>query len=167
MPRFAVLLFLTVCSIGCWPQNESGAPPPIAAGRYQLFVDGARVDTLRGPAYFFTADDRLVRLELGAAGAMGLSVEVDPLPLRRRTYHVIDPALLAVKRPGGRPGMAGFLELTGGHTFTTEAGSLHVAHVSPTTVGGTLDLVLQAPPAPGSGWEGTVHVTGTWRAQRP
>lgn len=142
---------------GCTP--GSGTAPDVAAGRFVATVDGALTDTLTGTARFRTDGSALTGVELNVDSLHGLSMEMEPVRLDRRTYEVVDWRLLGVDRGASPPGLAAFLEVRPGSFHATD-GVVEVTYVASDRVGARFDLEMVGTFHGVPGDEPSVRVTG-------
>lgn len=148
-----VMLGIAACT------SPGGSAPDVAAGRFVATVDGAVVDTLTGTARFRTDGDALVGLELNVDSVNGLSLEMEPVALDRRTYEVVDWDLLGVDRGASPPGLAAFLEVEPGSFHATD-GVVEVTYVTDRQVGARFDLEMTGTFHGVPGDEPALRVTG-------
>jgi hypothetical protein len=150
-------------SLGC--SKTKGTAPPTPEGRFEVTVDGALTDTLRGRARYRLADSMLVGLELDIDSVRGVSVELEPRTLALRTYEVVDAELLGVERTGALPGLNAFLVTRNGD-FHATAGSLRVSYVTDGAVGATFSLHMEGTFDGVPATEPSLTVAGTVHALR-
>lgn len=125
---------------GC--SGEEGNAPKVPEGQFEAEVEGTVDTTLTGRARYRLSDGRLSGIELAVDSARGLSIEVEPAPVGRRTYQVVEWELLQVERPGGAPGFVAFLEMPRGSFEATE-GTLEITYVSGSVVGAVFDVEME------------------------
>jgi hypothetical protein len=155
-----VLLFLLLAS-GCG--SDKGTPPDVNIGRFNAELDGAFDRSVHGEARYRITDGDLTGLELVIDSTTGFSVELEPGPIRRTTYQVVEWELLSVDRPGGRPGTMAFLESRDG-SFESVDGMVDITYEEGDAIGGTFEFEMsgtlkELPDAPTS-----LSARGRWIA---
>jgi hypothetical protein len=157
----ALLAVAVLVGGGCGSKSDLG----VAAGRYQLYVEGSLTDTLTGPAALRPRRNGHLGIELGPRDGSGLSVELTTSPQTSRHYEVVGPRLLDGSQADSLLGFVAFLSVADAQ-FATTRGRLSVAEVNAETIGGTVDVEMEkrgdGPPG-----ERSVRVTGVLRATRP
>ncbi len=134
-----VLILFAVIASGC--ESGTGTPPDVETGRFEAELDGAFDRSVTGAARYRMTDDNLTGLELVIDSASGMSVELEPGPIRQTTYQVVEWELLSVDRPGGRPGTVAFLETPGG-SFESVDGMLDIIYQEDDAIGGTFEFEM-------------------------
>lgn len=147
--------------IGCRGESDLG----VAAGRYQLYVEGSLTDTLTGPAVLDPRRNGRLGIELGPRDGSGLSLELTTSPQTSGRYEVVAPGLLDGSRADSLRGLIAFLSVADAQ-FAATRGRLSVTEVGPETIGGTLDVEMRER-SDGPFGERSVRVTGVLRATRP
>jgi hypothetical protein len=128
---------------GC--DDPRGPGPGVAEGQFQAVVQGVVADTLRGPARLrLDSEGRLAGIELSVdgPGSPGLTFDLQPAPLARRTYDVLDPEVLMVARDSTARGVAAYLETERG-AFASTRGRLRLTYRHGRAMGGTFDLQME------------------------
>lgn len=138
-PSGAFILLSVILFGGC---GGKGNAPDVAAGHYRADVAGALSDSLVGTARYRIDDGSIVGLELGSERGPGLSIELEPRPVDLRQYEVVESELFGLERPGGTPGMLGFLTVDGAQFEATD-GTLEVTYVGDDYVGGTFTFQME------------------------
>ncbi len=133
------LTLLAVIASGCG--SGEGTPPDVATGRFEAELDGALDRSVTGEARYRMTDGNLTGLELVIDTAKGISVELEPGPIRRKTYQVLEWELLSVDRPGGRPGITAFLKTPDG-SFESVEGMLDITYHEDNAIGGTFEFEM-------------------------
>lgn len=132
---FAFVFALAGCGAG------SGTPPSVEAGRFEAELEGAFDRSVTGAARYRVVDGQLTGLELVIDSTTGISVELEPGPIQRKTYQVVEWELLSEDRPGGQPGTVAFLETPGG-SFESVDGMLDITYRGEREIGGTFDFEM-------------------------
>lgn len=132
-------MLLSLALMGCG--SGTGTAPDVEVGRFDAELDGAFDRSVVGEARYRITDGKLTGLELVIDSTRGMSVELEPGPLRRKTYQVVEWELLSVDRPGGRPGTVAFLETPGG-SFESVDGMLDITYKEGDAIGGTFDFEM-------------------------
>lgn len=139
----------------------------MSEGRFVARIDGAVVDTLTGSATLrLTDDERLAGLELAVDEQRGASVDLEPFPLRLRTYTVIDPELLDLERPGDAPGLVAYLDTRAGF-FRTTHGHLDLSYTTDASVGGSFVWDMEGRRNDSLGGPASLTVEGALHATAP
>ena len=133
------LTLLAVIASGCG--SGRGTPPDVDTGRFEAELDGAFDRSVTGEARYRMTEGNLTGLELVIDSARGISVELEPGPIRRKTYQVVEWELLSVDRPGGRPGTFAFLETPDG-SFESVEGMLDITYHEDNAIGGTFEFEM-------------------------
>jgi len=132
---FALAAALAGCGSG------SGTPPSVEAGRFEVEMEGAFERSVTGEARYRTVDGELTGLELVIDSTTGISVELEPGPIQRKTYQVVEWELLSEDRPGGQSGTVAFLETPDG-SFESVDGMLDITYRGESKIGGTFDFEM-------------------------
>lgn len=157
-----VLLAVAILvGVGCGSESDLG----VAAGRYQLYVEGSLTDTLTGPAVLRPRRNGRLGIELGPRGGSGLSLELTTSPRTSGRYEVVRPGLVDEPQADSLLGLLAFLSAADAR-FAATQGRLSVTEVGPETIGGTLDVEMRER-SDGPLGERSVRVTGVLRATRP
>lgn len=135
----ALVFSLMLAWAGCG--SGKGTPPDVEVGRFDAELDGAFDRSVAGEARYRMHDGNLTGLELVIDSTTGISVELEPGPIRRKTYEVVEWELLSVDRPGGRPGTVAFLEAPGG-SFESVDGMLDISYEEDNAIGGTFEFEM-------------------------
>lgn len=147
-------------SLGC----GNGSQPEVPEGRFTAEVVGGLTDTISGPAYYRLEAGELVGLELGARDASGLSMQLEPRPLNRRTYEAVNWELFQAERSDTPPGVLAFL-VVGDARFEATRGTLEVTYFDEDEVGASFEFEMEGARIGGSSPETSVQVTGSFRAR--
>ena len=123
---------------GCGSESDLG----VAAGRYQLYVEGSLTDTLTGPAVLRPRRNGRLGIELGPRDGSGLSVELTTSPQTSGHYEVVGPGLLDGSQADSLPGFVAFLSVADAQ-FAATRGRLSVTEAETETIGGTLDVEMK------------------------
>jgi len=135
MLLLASLALLTGC------HQESGTAPNVPTGMFDVQIDGTLDREVTGAARYRNSDGDLVGLELVVDSTSGMSIELEPGPVRRTSYQVVEWELLQIDRPGGAPGTIAFFEHPKG-SFESVDGTVDVTYVADGEVGGTFDFEM-------------------------
>ena len=125
---------------GC--SGEEGTAPNVPEGQFEAEVEGTVEAALNGRARYRVEDGQLTGIELAVDSVRGLSIEVEPAPVGRRTYQVVEWELLQIDRPGGAPGFVAFLEMPRG-SFEATDGTLEITYVSDPVAGAVFDVEME------------------------
>lgn len=163
--RWHVLLGAALMAIlllaGCG--EGRGTVPDVEPGRFVVQIDGAVRDTLRGEARYRMVDGDLAGVELVIDSVRGLSIDLEPGPVRRKTYQVVEWELLSVDRPGGAPGTSVFFE-TPDLAFESSDGTVEIIYTADGQIGGAFAVDMEGHRTEGPIDPRSIRVTGTWLA---
>lgn len=160
-PSGAFILITAILVGGC---GGKGNAPDVAAGHYRADVAGALSDSLVGTARYRIDDGSLIGLELGSERGPGLSIELEPRPLDLRRYEVVEAELFGLDRPGGTPGMLGFLTIEDAQFEATD-GTLEVTYVGDHNVGATFTVQMEGAVNAAPGETSSIEVDGAVNAR--
>lgn len=149
--------------VGC---QGDGTRPEVATGTFRAQIEGAIDDTLTGPGRYRLREGRLVGMELGRERDPGLSIDLEPLPLDRRTYEVVSTDLFQVDRPGTPPGVVAFHSSSKGARFVATDGTLDITYLEENQVAGTFTFAMEGDFETGSSETLSIQVTGAFNAKR-
>lgn len=159
LPGAALMAILLLAGCG----EGRGTAPDVEPGRFVVQVDGTVSDTLRGEARYRMVDGDLAGVELVIDSVRGLSIDLEPGPVRRKTYQVVEWELLSVDRPGGAPGTSVFFE-TPDLAFESSDGTVEITYTANGQIGGAFALDMEGHRTEGPIGPRSIRVTGTWLA---
>lgn len=139
LPSASIVLLFLLLTSGCG--SGKGTPPDVNVGRFDAELDGAFDRSVHGEARYRITDGDLTGLELVIDSTTGLSVELEPRPIRQTTYQVVEWELLLADRPGGRPGTVAFLKSRDG-SFESVDGMLDITYQEGDAIGGTFEFEM-------------------------
>jgi hypothetical protein len=140
-----------------------------ASSSFEVTTEGAVDGAMAGTATFRADEEgHLVGIELVHIddSTRGLSIELEPRPIEKRTYEAVAPRLLGIERRDAAAGFTAYFE-SSEHSFQSSRGTLQLTHADASHVRGTFEIEMDGRSSGNGGIaEGDVTVQGTFEATR-